>query len=123
MPFYPRLRQDLEKYHSNVVIVEGEKDVKALTHLGFDKVYPIHQNGVSIRERCEQIALDIQKKDRVSILTDFDRRGRKLHEIIKPIFHELGAHLDSSFRSLLAKTGVQHIEGLPSFISKNELVK
>ena len=95
MKFNPRLKQDLERFKDYVIIVEGKKDVVALSNLGFDKVYAVHVTGVPLRVRIEQIAGEIGKKEKVCILTDFDKQGKKLYLYLKPICQELGMRLDS----------------------------
>jgi len=121
--FNPRLKADLEKYINYIIIVEGKKDITALKNLGFEKVYAIHSTSVPLRERVEQIVSQhIEKKDKVCILTDFDKKGKKLYLLIKPIFQELGVKLDSSLRGILLKSKISHIEGLDKFMSKIEQI-
>jgi 5S rRNA maturation endonuclease (ribonuclease M5) len=122
MRFNPRLKQDLGKFQEYVILVEGKKDVNAMKSLGFEKVYAIHQTGVSIRERIEEIASYIDKKEKVCILTDLDKQGKKLYMVIKPILQELGVKLDSSLRGILIKSGVSHIEGFTTFMKKIEQI-
>src|SRR3989344_94238 len=83
-----------------------------------EKVETIHSTGVPLRERVEQIMAYVEKKDKVCILTDLDRRGKQLYETLKPIFQELGAKLDSTFRGILIKSRLSHIEGIYSFMEK-----
>ena len=120
MKINPRLKQDIEKYKEYVIIVEGKKDVSSLKALGFEKVFPIHQTSIPLRQSVEEIILKTEKKDKICILTDFDKRGKKLYMELKPIFQELGAHLDSTLRGILLKAGISHIEGLHKFIQKVE---
>lgn len=120
MKFNPRLKKEIEKYKSYVIIVEGKKDFEALKSSGFQKVYPIHKTSTPLRERVEQIAEKIEKKDKVCILTDLDKRGKKLYVYIKPIFQELGVKIDSNLRRILVKAGLSHIEGISSFLNKVE---
>ena len=122
MKFNQRLKQDLEKYKEYVILVEGKKDVLALKSLGFVKVYAIHKTSVSLRERIEEISKEISKKEKVCILTDLDRQGKKLYIIVKPILQELGIKLDSSLRGLLIKSKLSHIEGLNKFMQKLEQI-
>ncbi len=122
MKYNQHLRAEVEKYIEYIAIVEGKKDASALNSLGFQKVYTIHSTGIPLRERVEQIVSKIEKKDKVCILTDLDKRGKKLYMAIKPIFQELGVKLDSSLRGLLIKAGVSHIEGLSSFMRKIEQI-
>jgi 5S rRNA maturation endonuclease (ribonuclease M5) len=110
--------EKIEKYKSNIIIVEGKNDVSALKELGFIHVYPIHVTGIPLRVRAEQISLNVSKKDRVCILTDLDKKGKQLYLLLKPIFQELGAHLDPNLRSILLNSHVSHIESLPKFLEK-----
>ncbi len=123
MKFNQSLRNQIGKYQDYVIIVEGNKDVNALKALGFQNVHAIHSTGVSLKERAEQIASQLTKKDKVCILTDLDKRGRQLYHLLKTIFQELGARLDSTFRGILIKSKVSHIEGLDKFIDKIEAIE
>ena len=120
MKINPKLKQDIEKYKEYVIVVEGKKDVSSLKALGFEKVFPIHQTSVPLRQAVEEIASQTDKKDKICILTDFDRRGKKLYMDVKQIFQELGARLDSSLRGLIIKAQISHIEGLHKFLQKVE---
>ncbi len=120
MKFNQSLKQEIERYKDYVILVEGKKDMQTLKHFGFEKVYEIHKNSVSLRERIEQIREKIGKKDRVCILTDLDKKGKKLYMLIKPILQELGVRLDSNLRGILIKAGLSHIEGISNFMNKVE---
>jgi 5S rRNA maturation endonuclease (ribonuclease M5) len=111
---------DMEKYKDYFIIVEGKKDVASLKGLGFSKVYAIHQTSVPIRERVEQLVGLIEKRDKVCILTDFDKKGKQLYLLLKKELSELGVRLDSSLRGILIKAQISHIEGLYSFMKKVE---
>jgi len=117
--FNPQLKQDIEKYLDYVIIVEGKKDVSSLKYLGFKKVYAIHETGVPLREKLEKIVSNLEKKDKICILTDFDRKGKKLYLLIKSELRQMPrVKLDSSLRGILLKVKVSHIEGLSKFIEK-----
>ncbi len=118
MKFNPKLRQDIERYKDYAIIVEGKKDIAAMNHLGFYRVYALHKTGVSLREGVEEMVGFFDKKDKVCILTDFDRRGKQLYMKVKEILQELGVRLDSSLRGILIKARVSHIEGFDKFIEK-----
>lgn len=118
MKFNPKLKTDIGKYFDYVIIVEGKKDVAALKALGFEKVYPIHEAGVPIRERVYHLSQIINKKEKVCILTDFDKKGKKLYLLLKSLFQEQGVRLDSTLRGLLLQAGISHIEGLHAFFEK-----
>lgn len=122
MKYNQNLANEIEKFKDYVIIVEGRKDVQSLKSLGFDKVYAIHSTGVSIRERVEQIMLYVDKKDKVCILTDLDKRGKQLYMLLKTTFQELGAKLDSNLRGILIKTKLSHIEGFDKFMNKVESI-
>lgn len=122
MKFNPRLKQDMGRFKDYVFIVEGKKDVNALSKLGFDRVYAVHVTGVPIRVRLEEISKEISKRDKVCILTDFDKKGKQLYMYMKGICQELGFHLDSRLRGILIKAGISHIEGLDSFMEKIEKI-
>lgn len=118
MRFNPKLKQDVGKFLDYTIIVEGKKDVIALSKLGFEKVYAIHITGIPIRERLERLLEEIGRKEKVCILTDFDKKGKKLYLFVKEICQELGFRLDSTLRGLLIKAQISHIEGLDSFMGK-----
>jgi len=118
MKFNAELKQDIQKYFDYVIIVEGKKDSATLRSLGFSRVYELHITSVPLRERISEIAKELDKKDRVCILTDLDKKGKKLYMFAKPVFQELGIKLDSSFRGLLIKSQISHIEGLATFLDK-----
>ena len=111
----------LSKYQDFVIIVEGKKDTAALNALGFDKIFEIHQTGISIHERVESIIKKIGKKDTVCILTDFDKKGKQLYFIIQREMQAFGVRLDSSLRNMLLRMNISHIEGLDSFVENHNL--
>jgi len=116
--FNAKLQDEIGQYQTYVILVEGKKDVAALEHLGFTRVYAIHETGVGLRERVEQICAPLTRKDRVCILTDFDREGKHLYLQLKSLLSERGVKLDSRLRGILLKAGVSHIEGLNNFMKK-----
>jgi 5S rRNA maturation endonuclease (ribonuclease M5) len=118
MKYNQNLKNEIEKYKSYVILVEGKKDVAAIKSAGFEKVHAIHQTSVSLRERIEQISQLIEKKEKVCILTDLDRRGKELYLKIMPILQELGIEVDSNFRGILIRAGISHIEGIYNFFNK-----
>ena len=116
----PSLKADLEKYLHYHIIVEGKKDISSLKALGFTNLHAIHETGTPIRIRIEQIAQHLEKRDKVCILTDFDKKGKQLYHLIKSLCQEQGIRLDSSLRGILLKARVSHIEGLHKFFKKVE---
>lgn len=121
--FNPRFRQAATSYFDYVMIVEGAKDMKALENVGFSRIYILHMNGVTLKERVEQIAAELDKKvDKVCILTDLDAKGKKLYMAAKDLFQEYGVKLDSSFRGLLLKARLEHVNQVGAFFGKIEKI-
>jgi len=89
-----------------------------LHYLGFHKIFIINETGKSLYEKIEQIQ-KIAGKDKVCILTDFDKQGKKLYLLLKSKLLEMGVKMDNSFRGLLLKQRISHIEGLANFIKNN----
>ncbi|MGV8142736.1 MAG: toprim domain-containing protein [Candidatus Pacearchaeota archaeon] len=108
----------LSHYHDYVIIVEGKKDAASLEALGFRKVYTVHDNALSLKERAEEISAQISRHEPVCILTDFDRRGKQLYLIILQAMQDLGIRVDFTLRDLLLRARVSHIEGFYNFVSK-----
>ncbi len=115
-----KIKADIERYDDYVIVVEGKKDVNALSSLGFKRVYALHQTSVPIKECIALIASNLNKKDKVCILTDLDKKGKSLYFLAKSIFIEFGVKLDSSFRDSLLKSGISHIEGLYHYLKTNK---
>lgn len=111
------LINDIEKAKDYLVIVEGKKDKVALEQLGFKKIFIIHETGKSLAEKTEQISELCEKKQKVCILTDFDKSGKKLYKLLKSGLQERGVRLDNSLRGLLLKEKISHIEGLDKFLN------
>jgi len=122
MKFNPRLKQDIEKFKDYVILVEGNKDAATLKYLGFDKVFAVHQTSVPIRNRIEQIISHLDKKDKVCILTDLDKKGKKLYMLIKSLLQEHNVKVDSSLRGLLLKANLSHIEDITKFMKQIEQI-
>ncbi len=118
MKYNPELKASIPAYFDYVIIVEGKKSADAMYSVGFRKIYTLHETGVPMKERVAQIMESINKKDKVCILTDFDRKGKDLYLLVKPIFQEHGAKLDSSLRGLLLKGQFEHVEEITQFFDK-----
>ncbi len=112
----PQFEKDLEKARDNLIIVEGKKDKLSLEKLGFENVFVINETGKSIYEKIEEIE-NIAGKRKICILTDFDKRGKKMYLLIKSELSRKRVKLDSSFRVVLLKLNISHIEGLSRFFS------
>jgi 5S rRNA maturation endonuclease (ribonuclease M5) len=119
MKFNPKLKAEVLAFMEYVILVEGKKDVKLLNELGFEHVYALHETGINLVERIEQIKGELPKRGtKVCILTDFDKRGKKLYFEVKALCKTFGIKTDSTLRGLLLVGGLNHIEKLPEFMAK-----
>jgi 5S rRNA maturation endonuclease (ribonuclease M5) len=101
----------------SIIIVEGLKDARALNNLGINGDFELatHQ---TIIDFCEKVA---RQNRSVIILTDWDRRGNLLEEKLVRIFRSLDLIPDVKLRkklSLLVKSEIKDVEGLPSYVLK-----
>ncbi len=113
-------KRQLEKAKKKTIIVEGKKDKTALENLGFAYVFKIEETGKSLYKKIEEIEEKIKEKNtpnKICILTDFDKQGKKLYSLLKKEFNKKGIKMDNSFRDKLLKLNISHIEGLPKFLS------
>ena len=56
----------------------------------------------------------------MSILTDLDKKGNEFNKQATFILQELGFSIDLSFRKLLIKANISHIEGIGNFLENVE---
>lgn len=120
MKFNPQLKNEIQKFYDYAIVVEGKKDVFAMQELGFKNVYAIHEIGVPIKERVLKLSEEIGRKQKICILTDFDKKGKTLYFSLKTLFAEQGMKLDSTLRGLLLVGGLSHVEGIGRFINTAE---
>ena len=112
------LNQEIEKAKEFFIIVEGKKDKEALEQLGFKNVFIINETGKSIYEKIEEIE-EKADKNKICILTDFDKKGKKLYLLLKSELCKRKVKLDNRLRGILLKLNIGHIEGLASFLGKS----
>lgn len=102
------------KNSGKVIIVEGEKDLFALSKLGVCNVVAIS------RKPLYQVIEELPANKGVIILTDLDKEGRKLYNMLKHNLQKQGFKVDNKFREALFKdTNLSHIEGLYNYLSRN----
>lgn len=112
-----KIEKEIEKAKGNLIVVEGKKDKDALQQLGFTDIFVINETGKSLSETIEEIeGMAAQNKNKVCILTDFDKKGKSLYMTLKSKLSERGVKLDNSLRGMLLKMRISHIEGLSSFL-------
>ena len=118
MKFNPKLKSDISRYLGQIILVEGKKDEEILRNVGFSNIILIHQDGVSLSDRMKEISKLIPKKEKVCILTDFDKKGKMLYFKIKELCNENGIKTDSTLRGLILLTGILNIKELDSMMGK-----
>ncbi len=104
----------IEKNKKIPVVVEGEKDLRALRKLGVKgKIITLNQ-GLSLTDFSDKIAKD---NEEIIILTDWDRKGGHLCYVIKKNLKGR-VKCNTFFRTSLAQnTTIRKIEGLPHWIN------
>jgi len=117
---HEKFLKELDKAQDYLIIVEGKKDKSALIKLGFQNIFVINETGKSLGEKIEQIQELCGKKDKVCILTDFDKKGKKLYLLLKSKLNEIGVRMDNSLRGSLLKERISHIEGLYKYLEKQD---
>ena len=98
------------------IIVEGKKDVEALTLLGITKNVITLSKGVSMFTFSEGIS---GRWGKAVILTDWDRKGGHLARMLKEALVNNGVDVNDSIRARLAMLSmkeVKDIQSLPRFI-------
>ena len=102
------------KANRELILVEGQKDKRALEIIGATAPIAVLSKQ-PIFVTVESIAAHHNK---VIILTDTDKQGKKLYSVLSKNFKRLGVIVDDRFRLFLMKSKVSHIEGLVSFLNK-----
>ena len=102
------------KQDNYLIVVEGKKDKTALEKIGFHNIFVLNENGKSILVRIEEI---IKRKEECVILTDFDKKGKKLYNLIKSQFILNGVKMNNRLRNMLLKSHLSHIEGIFTFLN------
>jgi 5S rRNA maturation endonuclease (ribonuclease M5) len=108
--------------HGIPVLIEGQKDEKALRELGVNGNFiKVSGSGLKLFEIAEIAA---QSSSRVVILTDFDRKGSQLAKRLSEDIQSLGSHPDLRFRKTLmgiTRRFIKDIESLPRHLEQLEL--
>jgi len=104
----------IEKNKKIPIVVEGEKDIKALLKLDIKGKILTLNKGVSLTNFCDNIA---NKYKEIIILTDWDKKGGYLCHTMKKNLQGR-VKCDTYFREVLAKNSItKKVEGLPSWIN------
>jgi len=106
---------DKIKNSDKIVIVEGREDKAALQRLGITNILQLNKK--PLYKVVEEL---IQKAKEVIILTDLDKEGKKLYGKLNHDLQRFGVKVDNRFREFLfKKTKLRQIEGLDSYIERN----
>jgi 5S rRNA maturation endonuclease (ribonuclease M5) len=104
------------------VLVEGQKDEKALKELGVNGNFiKVSGSGLKLFEIAELAA---QSASRVVILTDFDRKGNELAKRLSEDIQSLGSHPDLRLRRIImgiTRRYIKDIQSLPRHMEQLEL--
>jgi len=117
--FNQQLTKEMDKAKEMLIIVEGKKDFLSLQELGFQNIFVINETCKSLYEKIEEIE-ELAGRRKICILTDFDKKGKQLYLLLKSELSTRNLRLDNSFRGILLKLNVSHIEGLSSFIKSQK---
>lgn len=103
-----------ESNNNALVIVEGQRDARALVSIGFkgDPVMLCHN------ESLVDLATQMEKYKKAILLLDLDRKGRALTKKAALILQEKKNVIDLHFRRELAritKGRIRNVEGLSRF--------
>ncbi len=117
-PNLKNLFLEIEKSKDNLVIVEGKKDKTSLNKIGFKKIFILNQNKKSIQEQAEEIEKNLEKdkKTKISILMDFDKKGFVLYKKLKQELSLKKVKIDDSLSNTIKSLKISHIEGLHSYL-------
>ncbi len=102
-----------EECKNKPIIVEGDRDVKALRKLGINCEIIKTNKGVSLTDFCDMLA---RKYKEIIILTDWDKKGGYLCSTIRK---NLQGRVDCNvyYRKILAQNcTTKKIEGIPSWL-------
>lgn len=105
-----------ERSRSEVIIVEGSRDIQAMKVLGIDGMVRAAHTGNSIMNLCESLSA---KHDRFIILTDWDRKGGQFAHLLRKGLKSCGAKYDDTIRAQIArlsKKEIKDVEGLPTYL-------
>jgi 5S rRNA maturation endonuclease (ribonuclease M5) len=106
-----------ERPERTVILVEGRKDRQALTCLGIGGEIVQVQDARGIFGVAEQLARNGQE---AVVLTDWDRKGGHLAELLRNALRANGVRYDDTIRarmSMLGKKEIKDIESLPAFMA------
>jgi 5S rRNA maturation endonuclease (ribonuclease M5) len=97
---------------STVIVVEGERDRRALARLGIDGRVVVLHRGRSLGGVAHSLT---REAERVILLTDWDAEGGRLAQRLREFLEATKVDLDLDFRRRLARVlrgELVHVEGI-----------
>jgi 5S rRNA maturation endonuclease (ribonuclease M5) len=110
----------VDKLHASteLILVEGKKDIRALAALGIDNAVCLNEPLYCVVEKVACL------HDSVIILTDLDKEGKKLYVVLKKDLAKHGVKVDDRFRNFLFRNSTLcHIEGICTYIRNTQYPK
>lgn len=98
-----------------LIVVEGIRDEDALKRLGMGHIArlnrkPVSQFAEEIADKCGRNGVP----DEIVILTDFDRKGKRLAALLRRHLERHRKHANSMMRKAVMDLGIIHIEDITS---------
>ncbi|MEM2839094.1 MAG: toprim domain-containing protein [Thermoplasmata archaeon] len=103
---------------SEPIIVEGPRDVRAMRELGITGIVKSINTGNSLVNFCAALAAE---HDRFIIMTDWDRKGGHIAQLLRKGFEAADAKYDDALRRKIAnltKKELKDIEGFPAYLDR-----
>ncbi|WP_456472647.1 toprim domain-containing protein [Methanocaldococcus sp.] len=120
--YFERLLEVIEELkieaEDKPIIVEGKKDVESLEKLGIEATFIIIAKTPIYLIADKLISLGIKE---VILMTDFDKRGRKLAKAVVEEFRQRGIKVNTKFRRdifIYTNSGIRDIESLFTYVNK-----
>jgi 5S rRNA maturation endonuclease (ribonuclease M5) len=107
---------------TDLIIVEGIRDVKAIRELGYiGRIDVITHSRVSFPDLATDIS---ESANKVLVLTDFDESGMKQADRLTSLLEGIGVKVDKEKRRILGKlfraTGIKTIESIDNILHSFE---
>ncbi len=103
---------------ASVILVEGERDRRALTRLGLEGEIQLVHRGTTLAETAQRL---LERRRTVILLTDWDPEGRNLARRLRGLLQAGGVPLDLEYRRRLARIlrgEIVHVEGLHGWVRR-----
>ncbi len=100
------------------VVVEGDRDVRALRSLGLRGEVVSLNRGAPVFATCE--ALAARHRDAI-VLTDWDHRGGRLARLLREGLAANGVRVNMDLRArltILCRKDIKDVESLPGFLER-----